>query len=348
MAATAIASAAAIGSNELRSEEAATILVGVRIALPLVLASTLAVLALFSFLSWIGRKVTAYRPIGIEKVAEEEERKVQSGAIKKKNKKPGEDDDPKRFPRKVALVLCFNLIALSYLADGLAFTFDTVFSRSGHLDLLDLGLNIAPLVLYSIIALDLIGTERQDATADAKYGIFAGAALIAMPIAAVSLAVTLSEIDLFNALHVIYLVTASFRGIFALLLASAFHPRFRVPAKDKGGEQLDERTPLLTAAVAPGTGHTVSSTKTEDAGAGEGETDEDDDDEEEEKPKIPKYDLMAVIHRIRRLLPFVAPLRSTLIRALVIACIVLTLLGNASRILLPRQWGKIVQGSSGL
>lgn len=327
-----------------RLDDTITILLGARLALPIVLSGTLLVLGLFAFLSWIARKATSYRPIGIEELAEEAERQKEYGGndkSKKKKKKKEEEASVKTYPHKLGLLLPLNLLAFTYLADGAALIIDGVFLRKGDVDTFDLLLDLAALAAYSVVSFILIITRELDFTGHALFKVFAGASLIQAPVALGALAAVLAEVHLFDALHVFYLCTSSFRVICSVLLALAFRPKSHAKPDTSA---VDERTPLLSA-EAQANGQNGTAAKTEHGEAAT-EDDEDEEEDEEEKPKIRKYDVGAVVLRIRRLLPYVAPIRSTLVRVLLVVCIVLTLLQNATKILLPRQLGAIVQDLS--
>ena len=339
-------------SENPRLESAVTILFGSRIALPILLSGALLVLGLFAFLSWIGRKVTSYRPIGIEELAEEAERKKESGGGSGKNKKTKkqlkaeeEEEANKTYPRKLALLLPINLLAFTYFADGAATIIDGVLLNHGHVDTVDLSLILAPLALYGIVSFFLITATRPEITEHALLKIYAGASLVQAPIALTALSVMLAQVRLFDPLHVFYLCTSSFRVIFAGCLVLAYHPKFRASPTVNTEAAADEHTPLL-AAAAHVNGQNGSAGKPEDGTAGKQDAEEEEEEEEDEKPKIRKYDVTAVALRIKRLLPFVAPLRSNLVRGLVVVCIILSLLQNATKILLPRQLGVIVQDLS--
>lgn len=68
--------------------------------------------------------------------------------------------------------------------------------------------------------------------------------------------------------------------------------------------------------------------------------DEDEDDEEEEK-NARSYDLTAMYIRVRRLLPYLIPLKSPAVQGIAALCVVITLLDSAISVLGPRQTGII-------
>ena len=142
------------------------------------------------------------------------------------------------------------------------------------------------------------------------------------------------------------------RVILAALLAASFHPKLRervhADETEEAGDKPEEEQPLLgpaaatpadgtsdvapvpaTEAVADGTETAANPAKTADV-TGNGaiatdavkeeskeEEDDEDEEEEDEKPKIRAYDLFAMAKRIKKLLPYLAPVRSRLVQALV-------------------------------
>lgn len=309
--------------------------IAVRVAIPVFLGGLLVVLTLFSCLDWIGRKATSYRPIGIEELAEDAARKKDESS--KTKKKDNDEDKPSAHPRKVAVLLALNLLASCYLVDALAVVLASMW-RKLPVPFLDFSLSLASLAIYSIVAIFLIAEKRPEATLYAKYTIVAGVTLVLAPLALACSLVCWTQESSVGALGRLSLVTTSLRVTFAVALVSAYHPNFRYTPSKSEETAIDERTPLLSTS---GT-QLVASSKAEGAEVEE----EGDDTEDEEKPKIRKYDLLAVAQRIRRLLPYVAPLRTPLIRGLVVACILLSLAGNVSKVLLPRQLGKRVTSLS--
>ena len=142
------------------------------------------------------------------------------------------------------------------------------------------------------------------------------------------------------------------RVILTALLAASFHAKHReriyADETEEAGDKPEEEQPLLgpaavtpvngTSDVAPvpsadaaanGTEASANTAKTADvAGNGAAATDavkaeskeeeeEDDEEEEDEKPKIRAYDIFAMAKRIKKLLPYLAPVRSRLVQALV-------------------------------
>ena len=145
------------------------------------------------------------------------------------------------------------------------------------------------------------------------------------------------------------------RVILAGLLAAAFHAKLRervhTDETEEAGDKPEEEQPLLgPAAATPVTGTSdmapvpaadAAANRTEDSanlaktadviGSGNGvvgtdavkkeeskeEEDDDDEEEDDEKPKIRAYDIFAMAKRIKKLLPYLAPVRSRLVQALV-------------------------------
>lgn len=328
-------------------QEASTVLTAIRVVLPIVLAGTLTVLALFRFLDWVGRRATSYRPIEIQELADDE------AEGKAKGHDSGEDEEPS-YPRKIALLLPLNILGFCFLVDAVALIIDTV-CRKAQLDFLDLGTDIAALSLYSLAALMLVADGRPESTWDAKYAIFAIATFVSMPAAVAALAIKTRISGARDPLHIIYLITASLRAFCAVAFACAYHPKFRYTPSDIEDDEEDETRPLLNDAAAAN-GRDVCKGKL-DGEQSEEDDDYDSDDEEDQArffgfddeddgPLTANYDMLAVVRRMRRLLPYIVPLRTPLVRILVVACVILSLSQNVSNVLLPRQLGKIVSDLS--
>jgi hypothetical protein len=127
------------------------------------------------------------------------------------------------------------------------------------------------------------------------------------------------------------------------VLAAAYLKRFQeeIPKEEEAKEEIIPDAANGTVGAENGD---ASSTK---KGDGEDEDEEDDEDEEEakeaekleRKAKARSYDIVTIYKRIRRLLPYIAPLQSRMVRFIVVICVVLVLASSALAILIPRQTG---------
>ena len=117
-------------------------------------------------------------------------------------------------------------------------------------------------------------------------------------------------------------------ALFALVLAT-YSPRFAISTESSKPEPLVESLPLHGAAATNGAGTTE-------------EDDDDDDDEVDERKKPRTYDFLAVVKRIRRFLPFMAPLKDRGVQLLVVLCVLLVLCNNLGNLLLPIVQGKVI------
>ena len=115
-------------------------------------------------------------------------------------------------------------------------------------------------------------------------------------------------------------------ALFALVLAT-YSPRFAVLTESSKPDPLVE--PVTSNDAAPENG---AETTEED----------DDDDEVDERRKPRSYDLLAVVKRIRRFLPFMAPLKDRGVQLLVVLCVLLVLCNNLGNLLLPIVQGKVI------
>jgi len=144
-----------------------------------------------------------------------------------------------------------------------------------------------------------------------------------------------------GSLAIVSLVTYSVRTLLFAVLAAAYLKRFQeeIPKEEEAKEEIIPDAANGTVGAENGD---ASSTKKED------EEDEDEEDDEEEakeaeklerKAKARSYDIVTIYKRIRRLLPYIAPLQSRMVRFIVVLCVILVLASSALAILIPRQTG---------
>ena len=115
-------------------------------------------------------------------------------------------------------------------------------------------------------------------------------------------------------------------ALFALVLAT-YSPRFAISTESSKPEPLVESLPPNGGAAENG---------------GETTEEDDDDDEVDERKKPRTYDFLAVVKRIRRFLPFMAPLKDRGVQLLVVLCVLLVLCNNLGNLLLPIVQGKVI------
>lgn len=152
-----------------------------------------------------------------------------------------------------------------------------------------------------------------------------------------------------DALQLLALILSSLRAVFAIALGCAYLPKLQEEiVKD---EPSEEATALLDEDINGQIASEAAETADGDNAGEQGKTDSDkkdkddeedeDEDEEEDSKKARSYDFAAMYTRLRRLLPYLVPLKSLAVQSIVAVCVVLTLLNSAMSVLMPRQTGII-------
>jgi hypothetical protein len=182
-------------------------------------------------------------------------------------------------------------------------------------------------------------------------------------------------------LRIIEILASSLRFLFAVLLCLAFLPRFYGSPSPRFPKSVpdEECEPLLARfeeddLEAPISGEfdqkpegpegIVNGGANQEQALSHSDPKANEEPEEEEPKMVHAYDIFAVLRRIYRLLPYVVPLRSRLVQATACemqhmqrkaqtdfpswsgVCIGLTLFGNVSVVLVPRQLGYTVNDLS--
>ena len=153
---------------------AATALLLSRSALPAFLLAVLTIVLLFDFLSGIGERVTGLRPLSLDERAQELAKALQTAnksgggsgrrakSTKKDLLKELEERRKETRPRAVLLLVAFNLLAATYLADGAALLLDSlVFRHGAPIEDFDLYPALACLLAYWIAGLTLIAAKNR-------------------------------------------------------------------------------------------------------------------------------------------------------------------------------------------